>query len=198
VTVTPGPLASVLVAPPSAIVRTRSTIPLSVVGRDAYRNTFAVSAVWSLAPSSLGKLAPRTGRTTTVSAFRKTGEATVTAAVSSGAGTITGTSAVHVRPDRLRIRSITYRKRAGFALVTVNAVDSAGRPISSALVSVVVRLDARRYFSARAATGAAGKTFFRVPLRGGGCLRTTIQRVSAGGFVWDSLTPGNRFCRRAP
>jgi hypothetical protein len=177
-------------------VRTRATLPLTAAGRDSYGNALPVSAAWSVTPPTFGKVTPRTGSTTTVTAFRATGEATVTAAVNSGAGTITGTSAVHVRPDRLRIRSITYRSRPGFALVTVNAVDSVGRPISRALVSVVVRLDGRRYFSARAATGAAGKTFFRVPLRSGGCLRTTIPRVLAPGFVWDSITPRNRYCRQ--
>ncbi len=182
VTVTPGPLVSVAVSPPSAIVRTRSTVPLVAVGRDAYGNPLAVSAEWSLTPPTMGRLAPRRGRTTTVTAFRQTGEATVTAAVRIGAGTVSGTGAVHVRPDRLRIRSIGYRKRAGVALVTVNAVDSAGRPISRAAISVVVQVNRRPYFAARATTGAAGKTFFRVPLDGGGCFSTTIRRVSAPGL----------------
>jgi hypothetical protein len=196
VTVTPGPVVTVSVVPPSVIVRTRSTVSLSAVGMDSYGNTVVVSAAWSLTPPTVGKISPRTGPTTTVTAFRKTGDATATAAVSTGAGTITGAAAVHVTPDRLTIRSITYRKRAGFALVTVNAVDSVGRPISRAVVSVVVLLDGRRYFSAQAATGAAGKTFFRVPLQSAGCLRTTIRRVLAPGFVWDSLTPRNRYCRQ--
>jgi len=198
VTVTPGPLASVTVAPKSATVRTRATLPLTAVGSDTYGNPLPVSAAWSLTPPTLGKLAPKTGPTTTVTAFRVTGEATVTASVGTGAGTITGTSAVHVKPDRLRIRSITYGTRAGFALVTVNAVDPTGRPISRARVSVLVRLGGLPYFSARAATGAAGKSVFRVRLRAGGCFRTTIQRVSATGFVWDGRTPRNRYCRRTP
>jgi hypothetical protein len=196
VTVTPGPLASVVVSPPSTIALTRSTVPLSAVGTDSYGNTLPVSPTWSLTPPTVGKISPRTGRTTTLTTFRETGEATVTAVVGSGAGTVSGTATLHVRPDRLKIRSITYRPRAGLALVTVKAVDSAGRPASRALVFVLVRLDGRRYFSARAATGAAGTTVFRLPLRAGGCFRTSIRRVSAPGFVWDGRTPRNRFCRQ--
>ena len=196
VTVTPGPVASVSVTPPSAIVRTRSTVPLSAVGRDSYGNTLPVSATWSLTPPTVGKISPRTGRTTTLTTFRETGEATVTARVSSGTTTVSGTATLHVRPDRLRIPSITYRSRAGSALVTVKAVDSAGRPTSRALISVLVRLDGRRTFSGESATGAAGKTVFRVPLRASGCFRTSIRSVSAPGFAWDSHAPRNRFCRQ--
>jgi len=195
VTVTPGALASVAVTPRSAIVRTRGTSPLTAVGRDSYGNTLAVSATWSLTPPTFGKVSPRTGSTIEVTTFRQTGEATVTAAVSTGAGTISGIAALHVRPDRLKIRSITYRPRAGAALVTVNAVDSGSRPVSRAVISVFVRTDGRRTFSARATTGAAGKATFRVPLRNGGCLRTTIRGLSAAGFTWDGRTPGNRYCR---
>jgi hypothetical protein len=195
VTVTPGALASVAVTPKSAIVRTRGTAPLTAVGRDSYGNTLAVSATWLLTPPTFGRVSPRTGPTTRVTTSRQTGEATVTAAVITGAGTISGTAALHVRPDRLKIRSIIYRPRDGAALVTVNAVDSASRPVSRAVISVFVRSDGRRTFSGRGATGAAGKATFRVPVRNGGCLRTTIRAVSAAGFTWDGRTPGNRYCR---
>ena len=195
VTVTPGAVASLAVTPKAAIVRTRATLPVTAVGRDSFGNTLAVSATWSLTPPTFGKISPRTGPTTRVTTFRQTGEARVTAAVSTGAGTISGTAALHVRPDRLNIRSITYRPRAGAALVTVSAVDSAGRPVSRAVISVFVRSNGRRTFSARAATGAAGKATLRVPVGDSGCLRTTIRGVSTAGFTWDGRTPGNRYCR---
>ena len=129
--------------------------------------------------------------------FRKTGEATVTARVSSGAGTVSGTATLHVRPDRLRIPSITYRSRAGSALVTVKAVDSAGRPIIPC-PHIRPRATGRSALPSpgESATGAAGKTVFRVPLRASGCFRTSIRSVSAPGFVWDGRTPRNRFCRQ--
>jgi hypothetical protein len=191
VTVTPGPVASVSVSPPSPIVRTRATVQLAALGRDAFGNTLPVSAAWSLAPAVYGKVAPRTGPTTTVTLLRATGEATVTAMV----GTFSAKSTLRVRPDRLRIRSIQYARRAGAVVLTMKALDSAGRPISRAAIAVAVQLNRRPYFSGRAVTGAAGKATFRMRVPAGGCFRATVRRVSSPGFSWDSVTPRNRYCR---
>jgi hypothetical protein len=132
VTVTPGALASLVVSPMSAMVRTRATVSVTAAGKDSYGNTLPVSAILSLTPPIYGKLAPRTGPATTLTTLRATGQASVTATV----GALSATAAVRVDPSRLRIASITYRPRSRFALVTVNAVDSVGRPISRAAVSV--------------------------------------------------------------
>jgi hypothetical protein len=192
VTVTPGALASLVVSPTSATVRTRAAIAVTASGKDTFGNALPVSAAWSLTPPIYGKLTPRTGPATTLTTLRATGQASVTATV----GALSATAAVRVNPSRLRIASVTYRPRSRFALVTVNAVDSAGRPISRAAVSVLVRLGDRRYFTGRGTTGAAGKSVVRMPVRAAGCFRTTIRAVSAPGFAWDGHTPTNRFCRR--
>ena len=192
VTVTPGALASLVVSPTSATVRTRAAIAVTASGKDTFGNALPVSAAWSLTPPIYGKLTPRTGPTTTLTTLRTTGQASVTATV----GALSATAAVHVNPSRLRIASVTYRPRSRFALVTVNAVDSSGRPISRATVSVLVRLGDRRYFTGRGTTGAAGKSVVRMPVRAAGCFRTTIRAVSAPGFAWDGHTPTNRYCRR--
>jgi hypothetical protein len=192
VTVTPGPLASLVVSPASATVRTRAAIAITASGKDTFGNTLPVSAAWSLTPPTYGKLTPRTGPATTLTTLRATGQASVTATV----GALSATAAVRVNPSRLRIAYVTYRPRSRFVLVTVSAVDSAGRPISRAAVSVLVRLGDRRYFTGRGTTGAAGKTVVRMPVRAAGCFRTTIRAVSAPGFAWDGRTPMNRYCRR--
>ena len=80
-------------------------------------------------------------------------------------------------------------------LITATAVDPAGRPVSRAAVSVLILRNGRSYASARAATGAAGRTVYRLPARRGGCFTTMIRRVSAAGFVWDGRTPRNRYCQ---
>jgi hypothetical protein len=100
-----------------------------------------------------------------------------------------------VTPGQLRIRSIRYRSRKNAVLVSATAIDAAGKPVSRAIVSVLVRRDGSRYFSGRAATGAAGRTVYRVPARRSGCFTTTITRVSAAGFAWHGRTPRNRFCK---
>lgn len=191
-TITPGPLAGVAVNPKSVTLSTRKSVQLTAVGKDTYGNTLPVSASWSLAPPAVGKLSPKTGPTTTLTTLRATGAASVTATV----GTLSATAAVRINPGRLRIRSITYRRRSGVVLVTSNAVDAADRPISRTAISVLVRLGQRRTFTGRATTGAAGKATFRVPVRAPGCYVTTIRAVSAPGFTWDRRTPRNRYCRR--
>jgi hypothetical protein len=195
VTVTPGPLAAVTITRASATVRARASQRFAAVATDSYGNPVQIAAAWSLIPPTLGTITPRTGTATTFSAGRTLGTGTVTAAIASETATISGSARVSVTPGRLRISSISYRSRNKAVLVTATAVDTAGRPVSRAIVSVLVRRDGRRYFSGRAATGAAGRTIYRVPARGGGCFTTTIRRVSASGFAWHGRTPRNRFCK---
>jgi hypothetical protein len=194
VTVTPGPVAALTVTPASATVRARTSRQFTAAGTDAYGNAVRVSATWSLKPSTGGTVAPRTGTATTFTAGRTLGTGTVTAAIASKTVTISAAASVSVMPGPLTIRSIVYTSGTKTVLVTATAVDAVGRPVSRAVVSVLVRRDGRRYFSGRAATGAAGRIVYRMPALRGGCFTTTIRRVSAGGFAWDRRTPRNRFC----
>ena len=154
-----------------------------------------VMGVWSLAPRDLGTLAPRAGNVTTFAARRMLGNGTVLVSVATSAGPISAGAGVRVTPGRLRIGSIRYRSRKGVVLVTATAIDVNGLPISRAVISVAVRRNGRTHFSARAVTGAAGRTVYRVPVSGGGCLTTLVKRVSAPGFAWDGRAPRNRYCR---
>jgi hypothetical protein len=193
-TITPGPAISLTVTPASSSVRARETRKLVASGRDSFGNLFPVSATWSLSPGKLGTIAPRTGSTTTFTALRTLGDGTITAALGSNAATLSASAALHVTAGRLRIGSITYRGK-GVALVTVRTLDVAGRPISHASVSALVRRNGKPQVTARATTGAGGRAVFRVPVRKGGCFTTRITKVSAAGFAWDGRTPPNRYCR---
>jgi len=195
VTITPGAVAAVTITPASATVRARASQRFAAAGTDAYGNAVQVAAAWSLIPRTLGTIAPRTDTATTFTAGRMLGTGAVTAAIASETATISAAASVSVTPGRLRIGSIRYRSRKKTVLVTVSAVDAAGRPVSLAVVSVLVRRDGRGYFSTRAATGAAGRTVYRVPAQRGGCFTTTIRSVSAAGFAWNGRTPRNRFCK---
>jgi hypothetical protein len=196
VTVTPGPLTALAVTPASAAVPARASRQFAATGTDVFGNAFPVSATWSLTPASIGTIAPVTGTTTVFTARRTLGKGTLTAAVVTDTGTLAAAAGVRVTPGRLRIGSIRYRTRKRTLLVTVSALDAAGNPVSRALISALVNRDGRRYFSARAATGTAGLTRYRMPVpKRGGCLSTTIRGVSAAGFAWDGRTPRNRFCR---
>jgi hypothetical protein len=198
VTVTPGPVVALRVTPAFASVRTRVSQRFSVTGADAYDNAVPVSAAWSLQPPILGTVAPRAGGATTFTARRTLGSGTIVASVATEAGAISAGASVRMTPSRLRIGSIRFTSRKGAVLVAATTVDAARRPVSRAVVSVVVRRNGRSYFSARAATGAAGRAVYRVPARRGGCFTTVIRRVSAAGFAWDGRTPRNRYCRSRP
>jgi hypothetical protein len=196
VTITPGPVVALTVTPPSATIRARASQAFAAAGIDAYGNRVQVVATWSLTPPSLGTIEPSSGTATTFKAERTLGTGTVTASIASETATTSGTASVTVTPGRLRIGWIKYTSRKKIVLVNVRAVDAAGQSVSRAVVSVLVRRNGRRYFSARAVTGAGGRTFHRVPASRGGCFTTTITRISAAGFTWDGRTPRNRFCTR--
>jgi hypothetical protein len=195
VTVTPGPAVALTITPASAIVRARASQRFAVAGADVYGNAAPVSAAWSLTPPTLGTLAPSAGSATTFTALRALGSGTISASVVTDAGVVSAAASVRVAPLRLRIGSIRYRSRERAMLITATALDSDGRPVSRAVVSVLIRWNGRGYASARAATGAAGRSVYRLRARRGGCFTTMIRRVSAAGFVWDGRTPRNRYCQ---
>ena len=195
VTVTPSALTAVAVTPRSVSVQARASRQLAATGTDAFGNVFPVVASWSLRPPSIGKLATAAGSSNMFTAGRVLGRATVSAAVATPAGTVSGAAELRVTPARLRIGAITYRARNKSALVSVSARDATGSFVSRARVFALVRRNGRRYTPARAETGAAGRVTFRIPApRAGGCLSTTITRVTAAGFAWDGRTPRNRYC----
>jgi len=195
VTVAPGPVATVIVTPASATVRARASQGFAAAGADAYGNPVPVSAAWSVTPPILGTVTPGASTATTFTARRTLGSGTILAYVATEAGPLSAGTGVRVTPGRLRIGSIRYRGRKDAVFVTASAIDAAGRPVSRAVVSVALRRNGRSYLSARGATGAAGRTVYRVPARRGGCFTTVIRRVSSAGFAWDGRTPRNRFCR---
>jgi hypothetical protein len=147
-------------------------------------------------PAALGTLAPRPGGAIAFTAGRVLGAGTLVASVATEAGAITGAAQVRVTPGPLRIASIGYTSRGRWLLVSLRAVDAAGKSVSRAAVYLALRRDGRSYLTKRAVTGPAGRTTFRVPARGGGCFTSAIRRVSAAGFAWNGRTPRNRFCRR--
>ncbi len=198
VTVTPGTVAALAITPASATVRARASQRFAVAGTDVFGNAAQVAAAWSLTPPTLGTIAPGTGASTTFTAGRILGTGTITAAIPSGTTRISAVAAVTIAPGRLRIVSITYRKRKRYMLVTASAFDASGKAVSRARVYYLVRRDGRAHYSGRAVTGPAGRVVYRVPARRGGCFTTTIRRASAAGFTWDGRSPRNRFCHRGP
>ena len=194
-TITPGPVLSLSVSPQAASVRARGSRDFAALGRDSFGNVFPVVSTWALTPGSLGSLSPTSGSVTTFTALRTIGDGTITATVTTEAGPISASAAVHVTPARPRIKVLHFQTRGRTVFVSLLAVDPSGQSISRARVSLVVLRNGRRFYAKRVTTGAAGRVSLRVPSRQGGCFTTTITRVTAVGFTWDGHTPRNRVCR---
>jgi hypothetical protein len=100
VTITAGPPVALTVTPASATIRARATRRFAAAGSDSFGNRFPVSATWSLTPPTIGTIALTMGSTTTFKARGTPGEGTLTAALTTEAGTITSVATVRVRPGR--------------------------------------------------------------------------------------------------
>lgn len=190
VTVVAGEATQVSVTPGSREVRARSEVGFTGAATDAFGNATPGGLTWTVTPSRLGTFVVGRGGSVTFRAGRVLGSGTVTAT----RGSLAGTATVVVRPATLRLASVTFRRTARGAEVTLTAVDAARRPVSRAAVTLVASLDGRRVARVQTTTGAAGKARVLVP-RGPGCYVVTATRALAEGFVWNGRTPRNRFCR---
>ena len=197
VTVTPGPVVTLSGQAPT---RHRQRAPIATVrgnGRDAHGNPVVASATWTLTRPVLGSPRADDGERDDVHRGAGSRDAARWWQRSRARwGRSPRLPRLRVVPAKLRIRSIRYRGRANSLLVSVNAVDPAGRAISGAAVNLLVLRDGKRHIFHRARTGPAGRTTFGVPARRGRCFTATVRNVTARGFLWDGRTPPNRFCRR--
>jgi hypothetical protein len=192
--VLPGPVAGVSVRPASASVAVRGSQTFTVAGVDSFENAVPVTAAWSASPASLGPVRPTSGASTMFTAGRKGGTGTVTAAVAGPSGPLSASATVTVKPGQIKVAAIRYGIGRNALLVTVTVVDRARRPVAGAFVSILVRRDGHRYFSARRRTASNGRVTFRLRPRRG-CFRTTVTKVADPGYVWRPGTPPNRFCK---
>jgi len=195
VTVAPAAPAAVRVAPPAGEMRVRGLRRLTATATDPYGNAVPASFTWRVTPPTLGKIVPGPAGTATFTAGRLVRRGIVDVSAGTAAGTIEGSAHVTVTSARLRIGSVAYRRIRSGVEVTVTARDGARRPVSRALVAVLVRRDGERHFTGRKATGASGRTRYAIRTRGQGCFTVTVTTVRAAGFKWDGRTPRNRFCR---
>jgi hypothetical protein len=193
-TILPGPPVQLRVTPASITLAARTRQALAVSGVDSFGNAAQVTATWTLTPSGLGTVAPRTGPSTTFTAGGRAGSGTVTATAAGTTGSISVAATVSVTPGTIRVASIRYGIGKDAILVTARLVDAVGSPVEDALVSVLVRRRGYPYFSGRATTSANGRVTYRLrPKRG--CYRTTVTRLVDSAYRWDRQTPVNRFCK---
>ena len=196
VTVAPAGPTAVRVAPVVGEIPVRGTRRFTATALDPYGNPVPATFAWRVTPQALGKIVPGAAGTATFTAARLIRRGIVDVVAMTPAGPIEGSAHLTVTPARLRIASIGYRRIRSGVQVTVTTRDGARRPISRALVSVLVRRAGERQFTGRKTTGASGRTRYAVRVRGAGCLTLSVTRARAAGFTWDGRTPRNRFCVR--
>ena len=196
VTVVPAAPRVVAVTPVAGSLPVRGTRRFTARATDAYGNAVPASFTWRVTPAALGKIVPGSGGTATFTAARLVRRGIVDVVAMTPAGPIEGSAHFSVTHARLRIGPIGYRRIARGVQVTIAARDGARRPVSRALVRILVRRDGRGHFSGRAVTGASGRSRYAIRARGEGCFTVRVRSVRAVGFRWDGRTPRNRFCVR--
>jgi hypothetical protein len=192
-TVQPGPPSSAQVTPATATLAPGRSVRLSAAVADAFGNPVSAPVRWSVTPTGLGSVRPKTGHSTTFTAGRRGGSVSVGATAEGAAQPMLGRAAITITPGLIRVSSITYARSGTRVRATARVVEAGGRPVRGARVFVVVRRNARWFFSGRARTGAAGRATFTLRPRAG-CYRTTVTRIVAPGYRWSGKTPRNRFC----
>jgi hypothetical protein len=160
-----------------------------VTAEDAFANPLTARPTWSVRPTSLAVVSPKTSTSTTVRAEGRGGNGLVVAQ----AGAISSSASLRVGPGQIRVSSIRYSARPTVVRVTASVVEVGGGAARGVRTSVVVRRNGRAHFSASKRTDAAGRTTYLVP-RAAGCLVTKVTNATAPGYRWNGTTPANRFC----
>ena len=111
------------------------------------------AAGWSLDPGGLGKIVSQ-GATAIFTAGARGGAGRVTATIAGQSGPLSATASVTVRPGRIAVSSIRYGIGRNAILVSATVVNGAKRPVSSAVVRLIVRRNGYRYFLGQRRTGS--------------------------------------------
>jgi hypothetical protein len=82
---------------------------------------------------------------------------------------------------------------AEIARLTADAATAAAVP--GATVAITLYRNGYAYGSGSATTAADGTVTMWTGTTPGGCYTTTLRSVTATGYVWDGVTPANRFCK---
>jgi hypothetical protein len=185
---------------------TTTSLPGATEG-SAYSGTLAAvggsgSYTWSIAetlPSGLS-LTASSGEISGTPAVGTEGNYSLTATVNDGTDTAnaTVTLAIGTEPvggSSVSVASIVHTLSGGGSgdkdlRVKVNVVDSAGDPVASASVSILLSIDSSSTtWTATGSTGSDGSVTFRLRNAPSGCYSTEVEGVAAAGLDWDGVQP---------
>src|SRR6188472_2771115 len=183
------------IEPSASTLFTGTSVTLRAVGVDAFGNVTPTAALWTATPDGIGTLSNASGATTTFTAGTVPGVAQVTAAITTPAGTLTATSSVTVAPPPVvSVSAVRYGVSKKQLHVYVTVVDTRGRRVRDASVTVALYRNGKVYARALGATTAGYMTFTRPASIG--TYRTKVTRVVALNRAWDGVTPANAFLKK--
>lgn len=183
------------IEPAAATLLPGASVSLKAIGVDAFGNATPTAALWAATPEGVGSLSTVSGPATTFTAGAAAGAAQVTATITTPAGTLTATSSVTVMPPPVvSVASVRYGVRQKRLYVYITVVDTRGRRVRDASVTVALYREGKIYARAAGQTTAGSMTFARPASIG--TYRTKVTRVAAAGRTWDGVTPANGFVKK--
>jgi len=183
------------IEPATATLLPGAGVTFRAVGVDGFGNATPTAALWAATPEGVGTLSSVSGPTTTFTAGPAAGSAQVTATITTPAGTLTATSSVTVTPPPVvSVAAVRYGVAKKLLHVYVTVVDTRGRRVRDASVTVALYRNRKVYARAAGPTSGGNMTFTRPASVG--TYRTKVTRVAAADRVWDGITPANAFVKK--
>jgi hypothetical protein len=185
---------SLRVEPAASTLFPGGAVTLKAVGVDAFGNATPTAALWAVSPEGIGTLSSPSGSTTTFTAGTTPGVAQVTATITTPTGTLTASSSVTVTPPPVvRVAAVRYGVAKQLLHVYVTVVDTRGRRVRDASVTVALYRNGKVYARAAGPTTGGSMTFSRPASVG--AYRTRVTRILAVNRTWDGVTPANAFTK---
>ena len=186
-TVDAGPLARVVVSPPSATIAEGATQAYTATGYDRYTNSVAVRPSWT--STVTGTFSPATGASTTFTAGQTAGSGTVvaTTTTTTTAGSLKGAASLTVTATptlKVTVTAGAARKtKRGYQVpITVDVAGSAGA-VSGANVSLDVRsasCSGSVVATGSGTTGSSGTAHFTFTTRSTGSYCAAATATASG------------------
>lgn len=194
-TVTGAAPVSLRVEPSDSTLEPGTTATFRAVGVDQFGNETPTAASWALEPASLGSLTPATGPTTTLVAGAGPATGRVIATLITPTGQLRAAASVTVTaPPVVRAAAVRYGVARRLLHVYVTVVDTRGRRVRDAAVTVALYRNGKVYARAAGRTTSGRMTFSRPASWGD--YRVKVTRVVAEGRTWDGVTPPNAFRKK--
>jgi subtilisin len=186
-----------------AVTPETATIPKGLTQQYTATGTYSDDSTADIT-SSVTWASSNTAVATIDSAGLATGVNDGSTGITATLGLISDTAALTVtapsEPTAVIVESITYSIEGGknqdrHLCIVVALVDNLENPVVDASVSIDLYLEELLYVSYTGTTGTDGTVTFKKNNAPSGTYTTTVTAVTAGGLIWDEVTPENSFIK---